>query len=69
LPEIRRLMTVPAENLICAASFVAAVGDPNRFLASRKLAAYVGLDPRVKQSGEGPARGGRISKRGSPAGR
>src|SRR6516225_5427244 len=68
-PEIRRLMTVPGVNLICAASFIAAVGNPNRFLTSRKLVAYLGLDPRVKQSGEGPARSGRISKRGSPAAR
>jgi transposase len=68
-PEIRRLMTVPGVNLICAASFIAAVGDPNRFLTSRKLVAYLGLDPRVKQSGEEPARSGRISKRGSPSAR
>ena len=45
-------MTVPGVNLICAASFIAAVGNPNRFLTSRKLVAYLGLDPRVKQSGE-----------------
>ena len=68
-PEIRRLMTVPGVNLVCAASFVAAVGDPNRFLTSRKLVAYLGLDPRVKQSGEAPARSGRISKRGSASAR
>jgi transposase len=68
-PEIRRLMTVPGVNLVCAASFIAAVGNPNRFLTSRKLVAYLGLDPRVKQSGEGPARSGRISKRGSPMAR
>jgi len=55
-PEIRRLMSVPGVNLICAASFIAAVGNANRFLTSRKLVAYLGLDPRVKQSGEGPAR-------------
>ena len=67
-PEIRRLMTVPGVNLICAASFIAAVGDPNRFLTSRKLVAYLGLDPKVRQSGEAPARSGRISKRGSPIG-
>jgi transposase len=64
-PEIRRLMTVPGVNLICAATFIAAVGNPNRFLTSRKLVAYLGLDPKVKQSGEAPARSGRISKRGS----
>jgi transposase len=68
-PEIRRLMTVPGVNLICAASFIAAVGSANRFLTSRKLVAYLGLDPKVKQSGEAPARSGRISKRGSPSAR
>jgi transposase len=68
-PEIRRLMTVPGVNLIGAASFIAAVGNPNRFMTSRKLVAYLGLDPRVKQSGETPARSGRISKRGSASAR
>ena len=68
-PEIRRLMTVPGVNLICAASFIAAVGNPNRFLTSRKLVAYLGLDPQVRQSGEAPARSGRISKRGSASAR
>ncbi len=68
-PEIRRLMTVPGVNLVCAASFIAAVGNPRRFLTSRQLVAYLGLDPRVRQSGEGPARSGRISKRGSPGAR
>ncbi|HEX6023485.1 MAG TPA: IS110 family transposase [Solirubrobacter sp.] len=68
-PEIRRLMTVPGVNLICAATFIAAVGRPERFLTSRKLVAYLGLDPKVRQSGEGPARSGRISKRGSASAR
>ena len=36
---------------------------------SRKLVAYLGLDPKVKQSGEEPARSGRISKRGSASAR
>ena len=68
-PEIRRLMTVPGVNVICAASFIAAIGNPYRFMTSRKLVAYLGLDPKVKQSGEAPARSGRISKRGSPSAR
>ena len=68
-PEIRRLMTVPGVNLICAATFIAAVGDAGRFVTSRKLVAYLGLDPKVRQSGEAPARSGRISKRGSAAAR
>ena len=68
-PEIRRLMTVPGVNLICAASFTAAIGDPHRFFTSRKLVAYLGLDPKVKQSGDQPARSGRITKRGSASAR
>src|SRR5436305_3939286 len=58
-------MTVPGVNLICAASFMAAIGDVSRFMTSRKLVAYLGLDPKVRQSGEAPTRSGRISKRGS----
>jgi transposase len=68
-PEVRRLMTVPGVNLIFAASLIAAAGNPNRFLTSRKLVVYLGLDARVKQSGEGPARSARISKRGSASAR
>jgi transposase len=68
-PEIRRLMTVPGVNLICAATFIAAIGDVSRFLTSRKLVAYLGLDPKVRQSGDAPARSGPISKRGSAAAR
>jgi transposase len=63
--EIRRLMTVPGVNVICAATFPAAIGDIRRFPSARKLTGYLGLDPRVSQSGSGPARGGRISKQGS----
>jgi transposase len=68
-PELRRLMTVPGVNVICAATFVAAVGDIRRFPTSRKLVGYLGLDPRVYQSGSTPAKGGRISKQGSPSAR
>ena len=63
--EVRRLMTVPGVNVICAATFLAAIGDIRRFRSSRQLVAYLGLDPKVRQSGTEPARSGRISKRGS----
>lgn len=63
--EIRRLMTVPGVSLVSAAAFVAATGDIRRFSSPKKLVSYVGLDPRVRQSGEGPARHGHISKQGS----
>jgi transposase len=64
-PEIRRLMTVPGVSLVSAASFMAAVGDIERFSSPKRLVSYLGLDPRVRQSGEAPARHGHISKQGS----
>jgi transposase len=64
-PEIRRLMTVPGVNVIVAATFLAAIGEIRRFESPRKLVGYLGLDPRVSQSGTGPATHGRISKQGS----
>ena len=64
-PEIRRLMSVPGVNVIAAASFIAAIGDIGRFQSPRKLVGYLGLDPRVRQSGPGPATHGHISKQGS----
>jgi transposase len=67
--EIRRLMSVPGVNLVSAATFVATVGDIGRFPSPKRLVSYVGLDPRVRQSGEAPARHGHISKQGSPAAR
>ena len=58
-------MTVPGVNLIATATFLAAIGEISRFSNSRRLVAYLGLDPWVRQSGEQPARSGPISKRGS----
>ncbi len=64
-PEVRRLMTVPGVNVTVATTFLAAVGDIHRFSSPRQLVGYLGLDPRVRQSGDAPAKQGRISKRGS----
>ena len=63
--EVKRLMTVPGVNVITAATFVAAIGDVTRFATPRRVVGYLGLDPRVRQSGPGPAKHGRISKQGS----
>jgi hypothetical protein len=43
---------------------VAAVGDFSRFDEPNKLVAYLGLNPRVRQSGNGAAVHGRITKAG-----
>jgi transposase len=48
---------------------MAAVGDIRRFDSSRRLVGYLGLDPRVGQSGTSPAIHGRVSKQGSTAAR
>ena len=68
-PEIKRLMTVPGVNVTVAATFMAAIGDIRRFGDRRKLTAYLGLDPRVRQSGNTPANHGHISKQGSTSAR
>jgi transposase len=68
-PEVKRLMTVPGVNVIVAATFLAAVGDVGRFPDRRKLTGYLGLDPRVRQSGAAPANHGHISKQGSSSAR
>jgi transposase len=64
-PEIQRLMSVPGVNVNTAATFMASVGDIRRFSSPRKLVSYLGLDPRVRQSGNAAARHGRISKAGA----
>jgi transposase len=64
-PQILRLMTVPGVNVQTAATFMASVGDIRRFSSPGKLVSYLGLDPRVRQSGNSPARHGRISKAGA----
>jgi transposase len=61
---VTRLMTVPGIDVAVAISIVAAVGDFSRFDDPNRLVAYLGLHPRVRQSGNGPAVHGRITKAG-----
>jgi transposase len=58
-------MSVPGVNLHTAATFMARVGDIARFDNPRQLVSYLGLDPKVRQSGEEPVRYGHISKEGA----
>src|SRR4051794_34958517 len=55
-PDARRLMTVPGVNLIVAVTFLAAVGNIERFPDRRKLVAYLGLDPRSANPATRPPR-------------
>jgi transposase len=61
-PEVKRLMTIPGIDATIALSIVAAVGDFQRFRRPEQLVSYLGLNPRVKQSGGQPASHGRITK-------
>jgi hypothetical protein len=63
-PELRRLLTLPGVNFVTACALLAAIGEVRRFATARHLVSYLGLDPRVRQSGSEPARHGRISKQG-----
>jgi transposase len=63
-PVVARLMTIPGVDAIAAISIVAAVGDFTRFADPGKLVAYVGLNPKVRQSGNSAPVHGRISKAG-----
>ena len=61
---IARLMTIPGINITVAMSVIAAVGDFSRFESPDRLVSYLGLNPRVSQSGNSPAKHGRITKAG-----
>jgi transposase len=62
--EVKWLMTIPGVDATVALSIVAAVGDFARFRSPEKLVSYLGLNPRVRQSGGQPASHGRITKQG-----
>jgi len=63
--RVELLMTVPGVGVATALSLVAVIGDIGRFPRPAKLVGYLGLDPKVRQSGERPARTGAISHQGS----
>lgn len=60
------LTTIPGIGVILGATILSEIGDISRFSSSAKLAAFAGIDPTVKQSGEFTASHNHMSKRGSP---
>ena len=62
--DVKRLMTIPGVDATVALSIVAAIGDFRRFRHPEQVVSYLGLNPRVKQSGGQPASHGRITKQG-----
>src|SRR5450759_1403004 len=62
--DVRRLMTIPGVGLTTAVALVAVIGDVKRFPRPNQLVGYLGLDPKVRQSGGRPAYTGHISRQG-----
>lgn len=62
--RVQRLQTHPGVGLLTSLCLVHTLGDLSRFSSTRKVAAYVGLDPMEDSSAERKAYGG-ISKAGS----
>ncbi len=62
--DIRRLMTLPGVGGVTATALMAAVGEVHRFPTADHLVGYLGLGPRVQQSGNEAAKHGRITKQG-----
>jgi transposase len=62
--EVRRLLTIPGMGAVTALSLISVIGDVGRFASARHLVGYLGLDPRVRQSGEQRPRMGHISRQG-----
>jgi len=60
----RRFMEIPGVGPICALTFYAAVGEPDRFRKNADIGCYFGLTPKLHQSGL-VRRSGRISKMGN----
>ncbi len=63
-PAVARLLTIPGVDAAVALGVLATIGDIGRFPSPQRLVSYLGLDPRVRQSGNQPAHTGRISKQG-----
>ena len=61
-----QLTTIPGIGPTLGATIFSEIGDISRFPSPAKLAAFAGIDPSVKQSGEFQSSHAHMSKRGSP---
>lgn len=59
------IISIPGIGVWLGAIIISEIGDINRFNSSKKLLAFAGLDPSVRQSGNFNATNTKISKRGS----
>jgi transposase len=61
-----QLTTITGVGTTLAAVILSEIGDVKRFDSAAKLAAFAGVDPTMKQSGDFTGSRNRMSKRGSP---
>jgi len=52
LPVVKQLRTVTGVGAVTALAYVLVLDDPERFEKSRQVGAYLGLTPRIDQSGD-----------------
>jgi transposase len=64
-PRVQALMVLPGVGRLTAMTLVAEIGDIGRFPTARKLCAWAGLTPQVRNS-DRKVRHGHITKQGSP---
>jgi transposase len=64
-PRVQALMALPGVGRLTAMTLVAEIGDIGRFPTARKLCAWAGLTPQVRNS-DRKVRHGHITKQGSP---
>lgn len=62
-PLCQLLMTTPGVGPLVSSSFICTIDDPKRFARSDQVAAYLGLVPSIRQSGDN-AYLGRVTKEG-----
>jgi transposase len=63
--DVKLLMGIPGVDYYIALLFTSEIGDYSRFSNANKLISWLGLAPRVRQSGD-TSYNGRITKEGSP---
>lgn len=61
-----QITTCPGVGKVLGAVILSEIGDITRFPKPKKLVAFVGIDPSVRQSGEFVGTHNKMSKRGSP---
>ena len=64
-PRVQALQVLPGVGKLTAMTLVAEIGDIGRFPTARKLCAWAGLTPQVRNS-DRTVRHGHITKQGSP---